>query len=220
MELSRQHGFIYIHVPRTGGESIVAALRPFVDEPPVPFAGRVPVIRKLYRDALYQLRERRYGHIHAKELKAGMRDGFFDSAFKFAFVRNPWEWHVSLYHYTIQKPSHDEHERYTRLGSFDAYLEWRAEESVEIQSDYLLDDDGRLLVDFVGRFEALERDFMRACEQVGIRPTLPHINLSQHRDYRTYYSPRTRALVEEISRRDIEAFGYEFDTSVLDPIVR
>ncbi len=218
MELSRDHGFVYIHIPRTGGNSAVTALAPFADDPPVPPGGRLPVIRRLYRDSLYQLRERRFGHITAKELKAAMPAELFASSFKFAFVRNPWSWQVSLYQYAVQKPSHPDHRRYVALGSFEAYLDWRAAEGGELQSDYLLDDDDRLLVDFVGRFEALPRDFAIACAQVGIQASLPHVNGSLHLDYRSYYTPRTRALVAELSRRDVEAFGYEFDQPALDPL--
>ncbi|HEX2086563.1 MAG TPA: sulfotransferase family 2 domain-containing protein [Solirubrobacteraceae bacterium] len=221
MELSFAHRFVFIHVPKTGGESVVEALRPFSDDPPVPPGGRTPVIRKLYVNALYQLRERRYGHITAKELQAAMPGEFFATAFKFAFVRNPWDWHVSTYHYVVQQPEHEDHARYVALGSFEAYLEHRAAEGAALQSDYVLGDDGELLVDFVGRQEALAGHFALACERIGIRASLPHVNRSSHRDFRSYYSPRTRDLVAELCRRDIEAFGYEFDPQpALAPIER
>jgi hypothetical protein len=66
-------------------------------------------------------------------------------------------------------------------------------------------------VDFVGRFEALERDFATVCRRIGIDPSLPHINRSTHRDFRDYYTPRTKAMVAEAYSADIERFGYEFD---------
>jgi len=40
---------------------------------------------------------------------------------------------------------------------------------------------------------------------------LPHANVAEHRDYRTYYTPETREFVAQKCRRDIEMFGYEFD---------
>ena len=40
---------------------------------------------------------------------------------------------------------------------------------------------------------------------------LPHLNQSVHRDYRSYYNERTRALVAENFQPDIERFGYSFD---------
>ncbi|NNK33015.1 MAG: hypothetical protein HKP02_07815 [Xanthomonadales bacterium] len=47
------------------------------------------------------------------------------------------------------------------------------------QYDMLHDADGRLLVDFVGRFESLQEDFRRVCAKLGIESAeLPHRNRS------------------------------------------
>jgi hypothetical protein len=81
----------------------------------------------------------------------------------------------------------------------------------KLQADMLTGADGTLLVDEIGRYETLRADFARICRHVGIEPLLPHLNRSHHRDYRTYYTERTRALVAEHFRKDIELFGYTFD---------
>ena len=45
------------------------------------------------------------------------------------------------------------------------------------QSDFVCDADGRLLMDFVGRFETLQADFDAVCGSIGLPPTpIPHVN--------------------------------------------
>ena len=77
--------------------------------------------------------------------------------------------------------------------------------------DYLADASGCLAVDFVGRFERFEHDARSLLRLLGVEPAaLPHLNLSEHGDYRDWYTPETRDLVAQRFHRDIAAFGYEF----------
>src|SRR5215210_2380963 len=114
MELSYSHRFIFIHVYRAAGQSISRALQPYSVVP-----------RRLTQWRLHRLREFNYGHIKASELKAALRPELFDTFFKFSFVRNPWDWQVSIFHYVWQRTDHPHHQFYRSLGSFDAYLDWR-----------------------------------------------------------------------------------------------
>jgi len=48
------------------------------------------------------------------------------------------------------------------------------------QSEWVCNDHGDLLVDYIGRFEALQKDFECMCEKLGLRTisALPHVNAS------------------------------------------
>lgn len=82
------------------------------------------------------------------------------------------------------------------------------------QVDYLSDKHGEIAVDFVGRFKRLHDDLAEACRRLGIPVgKLEHANASEHEHYADYYSTRTRELVADRFRRDIETFGYEFASS-------
>ena len=79
------------------------------------------------------------------------------------------------------------------------------------QSAMLTDTDGRLLVDFVGRFETLDAAFAQVCRRIGTTVRLPRLNSTVHADYRSYYSDR---LADEVGRyfaADAARFGYCFD---------
>ncbi len=78
------------------------------------------------------------------------------------------------------------------------------------QTSCLVDENGKLLVDFVGKFENLDEDFRSICQKVGISARLPHINKSKRTDYRDYYDSETRDLTAQLYAEDIERFGYTF----------
>jgi hypothetical protein len=73
---------------------------------------------------------------------------------------------------------------------------------------------GRQIVDFIGRYERLTQDFQHICDVLELDTALPHKNPSSRRDYRTYYNEKSRRLVEEHFKEDIDFFGYTFDEGV------
>ena len=128
-----------------------------------------------------------------------------EGAFTFGFVRNPWDRQVSWYHYkTKSKP---------RPPSFESFLDDKGRAWVENYDLYSIDE--ALCVDFVGRYEDLERDFAKAMQAVGLKGKveLPLANISAdrgERDYHSYYTSRTRDLMADWYAREIAAFAYEF----------
>ncbi len=104
------------------------------------------------------------------------------------------------------------------------------------QSEMLYDDKGHLLVDFVGKFETLQQDFDKVCEQLGFTGSqLPHINSSDkksrelrrkarnllHRNkesglrrYTEFYDGETREYVSELYQADIKNFSYSFNDAL------
>jgi len=207
--VSYKHKFIFIHVYKVAGTSVRAALRPYAEEPH--FLGKV--LRKLNVQAPSLIKRLRVFPHHAKatEVRRLLGSETYDGFFKFAFVRNPWDWQVSLYHFMLKDPKHPQHRLMCSFKDFDEYLEWRVTEDRQFQKDFVIDEKGDVIVDFIGRFETLEEDFGKVCERLNIDARLPHLNTSGHRDYRSYYNPRTIKMIEEHFRGDIEFFGYTFD---------
>jgi len=79
------------------------------------------------------------------------------------------------------------------------------------QLAWIAGNNRNILVDFVGRFENLQEDTDHVCRQIGFEKTvLPSLNATAHGDYRQYYADRTRRLVAEYYREDVEFFSYEF----------
>ena len=99
------------------------------------------------------------------------------------------------------------------FNNFDEYIEWRCLVQNEArQRDFIYSQDNELLVDFVGRFENLEADFAKICDHIGISTTLPKLNVAKNRKpYQEYYNKKTKELVKQTFKEDIELLGYEFE---------
>lgn len=148
-------------------------------------------------------------HITAKELRTFLSPDEFNY-FKFAFVRNPWDLHVSQYHYFVQTTDHPSHVDAISKKSFDEYIEWRIITKRITQKSYCF-DEYNMLVDYIGRYENLQNDFLVLCKRIGIESTrLPVTNSSVHNNYQLYYNNRTKRLIERAYQEDIELFKYKF----------
>ena len=184
----------------------------------LPEIRRPPKFKGDRPNPMYSVWETLLLHAKARDARKELTPEAFDAFFKFAFVRNPWDLQVSMYHFILREPEAPRHDEVKALGSFDAFVEWVLATAepypkgiTKFQSEMISDSDGKLLVDFIGRYETLSRDYAEVCKRVGIDAPLPHLNKSVHRDYRSYYNARTRALVEQHFKSDIELFGYSFD---------
>ena len=207
MLLSYSHKFVFIHIYRVAGTSIVKSLEKCAKE---------PVMRRL----LGQLRvggivpysrwKTFPSHIKARELRKQIPEGVYDNFYKFAFVRNPWDWQVSLYHYMLRDTAHLQHALIKSMKDFDEYIDWRVSSEKRLQKDFVTDRNGELIVDFVGRYESLLEDFQHVCETLKVTASLPHLNKSPHMDYRSYYTSNSIKIIEENFKDDIEFFGYSF----------
>jgi Sulfotransferase family len=215
MQLSHSHRFIFVHIFKTAGTSMRAVLEPYTYRPGIRLVNR---LRGWRGTPLPEPFPQLSGHARASQIRDAVPMDVFENYFKFAFVRNPWDWQVSWYHYILQNADHHEHPAVRRLGSFEEFLRWRIDHPVWKQKDFVVDEQGKEIVDFVGRFETIEEDFAHVCAATDVRARLPHLNRSNHKDYRTYYSDRACALLDDYSKDDIEYFAYRFDT-VEEPVV-
>ena len=79
------------------------------------------------------------------------------------------------------------------------------------QYTVLVDADGKLLSDYVGRVEEMQVSYDAICDRIGI-PTRPleQVNSTRRGDYRQYYDQPLIDGVSELYRRDLDLFGYGF----------
>ena len=220
MPVSHELRCVFVHVPKTGGTSIEYAL------------GLRGPSRREDRQALYgriesdELKQRGFvsgylQHLTATDIRALTPAGSLSGYFSFAIVRNPWDRLVSSF---VNKDPHLS--RQMRAAGvelegleFEHYVAATSalrHAHLQPQWEYLMDADGKLLVDFVGRFESLQESFREVCRRLGIRRCLPHAKKAQKckfSDFREYYTEAARKAVEQRYVRDIVLFGYEFRES-------
>ena len=80
------------------------------------------------------------------------------------------------------------------------------------QHTFVTDEEGKIGIDFIGRFERLAEDFRFVQERIGLpRNELPWLQKARAAArYTDFYSNETRQIAGDRFRQDIEIFGYEF----------
>lgn len=220
MLISDKKKFIFIHVFKTGGKSITEALEPFAYNRDRGILAQTNPPRKV----------KPRHHISASKLILLIGKEKFNSYFSFAFVRNPWDWMVSVYYSRFKCPLANAekaslilNEKIRQIGSFSNFVKQVFNDrkflpaSVPEPFDFMYDQkdrvcssDGKLLVDFIGRFENLEMDFKEVCSRIGISTELPRLNTSDHKPYQQEYNAETQEMVRQLFEPDISYFNYQF----------
>lgn len=207
--ISQKYKCIFIEVPKTGSTSIRAVL----GAPKKPHLDIVQTRQEL--ECILQLSYLydRPDDVWDPDKPKRMADSIFEEFFKFGFVRNPWDRTVSLY-------ERKEGIQLSGEMTFEEFVEWINYSSDTCihptrhknQLDWFVNDEGKMLVDFIGRFERLQDDWKQICMKLAIDATLPHENpnLNRRKHYTEYYSTKTKEMIASKFRVDVEYFGYEF----------
>lgn len=207
MIISHRHRFIFVAVPKTGTHSVRQALREHLGEEDLEQVGLF--VNK--RFPFEELAKIRHGHLSLRQIRPYLQDPPFQDYFKFAFVRNPFDRFVSYCAFMTREKGNFSQ---SPQGVMETILfKMRPLDHILFrpQHELLVDDDGRLLTDHVGRVEEMQASYDAVCARIGIpTATLGQVNSSRRDGYRDYYNPALIEGVATLYRRDLELFGYEF----------
>lgn len=217
MIVSHKYRFIFLRTEKTGGTSLTAALQSLLDEGDVQGKMNRPAWAKyspIHHGALKRHFPRWFGlhrHATARQVRDVVGRRFFDSYFKFAIERNPWDRQVSLYF-------HREWKKNNASPDFDRHMRsffYRNSEYVRLNNWSIYAIGDKIVADRVLRYETLDQDIPELFAQLGVdcpvempklrsyAPDRPH--------YSTFYSDMTRELVTRWYAREIDALGYRFE---------
>jgi len=228
MIISHTRKYIFIKSTKTAGTSIEAALSNYCAGPDIVTPlGNYSVnrdetgawVHKAMNEGSYRQ------HDDAVTIKRSLPPEVWSSYFKFSIARNPWERTLSRFFWNHRndpalKPkmqilphlggASDELATARRLfGDFVRHGRLDTNDRF-----YIIDGD--LCIDDIIRYECLSDDFARVCAKLGLLPMkLPRLKSgirSREEHYSVYYDDDTRDIVAEKHRKDIELFGYRFET--------
>jgi chondroitin 4-sulfotransferase 11 len=205
--ISHKYKCIFVHIPKCGGTSIEDVLWPGPRSVQDLWKGQIDDVNKYQTGGMQ--------HLFARHIREEVGEEVFRSYFKFALVRNPWDKVMSQFVRTKYRRG-DLRKKLGVRKSVDLAAYLNAIRKVtnvqwEAQHKFLEDENGDLIVDHIGRFEQIDKEFDFICETIGLpKVPLPHMKKSERSHYRDYYDAETRQAAAEIYSEDIEKFGYEY----------
>jgi len=225
MEQQSQQPKLFIHIPKNAGMTIrdsellqtrITALKK--DEYfPLLYGNKV-------REAMHKLGDHTgLEHARYKDVLSSFKDKFQ----AFAVVRNPWDRVVSRYFFARKTIFVERKipESYADTSSFEAFLEerhkwgnldymWhRAVRGWFPAYDYVVDDTNKVCCDIL-RFENLNADL---CKYFNI-PSMTrarNVTALNKGTYKDIYTPETIQIVADWYKKDIDQWGYDFDTGAI-----
>ena len=199
--ISHKYKCIFIHIPRTAGTSIE---------------------HWIYGNDWWEV-DKRTKHLTASQAKKIYR-AYWDSYFKFSFVRNPWSRCVSCLtysdHFGIAYDAKMNVEGYKKKFGFPTLVEhdYRFYDAKDIINDNhqertvyqnILDEE----IDFIGKFENLKKDINYIKKTLGIKKRFypdKKILRTRRATYRNYYDQSSMEEIRNMYWKDILKFNYSF----------
>ena len=189
MPISHEHKAIFVHIPKTGGQSVSKMLG----------------IKKT-KDNYYHYdskQERTHYTIHMiPEL----------DYYKFTFVRNPYTRIVSEYHHRM-KNLNVYHEPTENKMSFVEYCNilydrWESIKYAEhFTKSHVIPQYMFVSITMdIYKFEDFDNECKRLCDRLGIVRKVPKINVS---DYTSEHTEETIQITNRLYKKDFEQFNYK-----------
>jgi hypothetical protein len=207
MIISHTHKLIFVAIPKTATHAIRFALRPHLAEDDLEQVGLF-VKKQMPFEEVAKLG---HGHIKCADMQPVVGDELWKSYFKFAIVRNPFDRFISYCAFVnVNNPKFEEN---PTPYLYNALLNKQTHKHILFipQSEFVCDKDDNIMIDFVGKYEELQKSYDTVCSETGLEFTnLDVINSSKHRSYKEYYNEELVEMVKKHYYKDFVNFNYSF----------
>lgn len=215
MIISPGRGYIFVHIPKTGGTAMASALEARARADDILIGDTDKARRRRGRLRALRPAGRLWKHSTLADIEGVVERAAFDRFLIFTLVRNPWDRMVSYWSWARAQEFDHPAVALAKALEFRAFLAHPGIQAGFVASpypQYLTDGAGVERRGLYLRIERLEEDWGPLVTHLGFRPALPRLNESvRRRDWRPYYDAGTAAIVARIAAGDIARFGYRFD---------
>ena len=206
MIVSHARRFVFFAVPKTATHTIRKALRPHLEEGD----WEQQTLFGEQKLPIPELAALGHGHISAREIEPHLTADQWRDYFKFGFVRDPFDRFVSACFFLNRSDPGFESRAQSFMRQAIGRQRFRARALARPQASFLTGADGRIAVDFVGRYESLQSSFDEISSRIGISARdLGHENASAHGASNRYLDADLRDRIRTIYADDFRLFGYE-----------
>lgn len=213
---------LFLWIPRTGGHSVFKTLSPHGLKSIRGSDFRNDDPNRVQHEGAFVFK-----HAHVDKLLYNNRatQQFINSAFKFTFVRNPWDRIVSAACHewkrfgeakgvkSIQEMFKIQIDRIANSKYHDGV---RGPWSCRPQAHWLLDKEGKVIPHFIGRHESLYEDLQIICSVLRW-PNLEFIPIissrKQYRPIEPLHDDKSIHVVQEYERKLLDLVPYTYDGS-------
>ena len=211
MIICHSHRFIFFAVPKTATHAIRQALRAHLGpddwEQQVLFGKQFLPIKELAAIG--------HGHISVRQLRPHLPDDDWNEYRKFGFVRNPFDRYVSTCFFLNRRDPDFSRNAVPFMKRALSMPRFSNRILVRPQSELLLDDNGEVAVDYIGRYERLQDSVDELFTQLSLPGAqLEKKNVSEHAGYADYYDEELREIVAQFYKDDLRIFDYDFPPPV------
>lgn len=221
MIISHRLKYVFIHIPKTGGTSMRNILThnyKFSCDVISIWDGCTPEQLASFPRVTDELR----CHYSIDKAKSYFKKYNLDwgEYFKFSIMRNPYDLHVSNYHYLNQviknkkDITENEIQACENADTFENYIH-NLKNTGGLQHQYIM-DGGEIGVDFIGKLENIKNDFKHIVNSIVPSSViteeeykLPKLNTTNRRKYSEYYTPELISIVNDVCAKDFEVGGYK-----------
>lgn len=203
--ISLKNNFLFIHIPKTAGNSIQNVLITHSEDRIVCLS---PHQDGIERFGIKSDRFNTHKHSSLQEYSKQIEEETFGKLFKFTCVRNPWDRMISLFFSPHRGPRSWDRKQFIKLVKRAHSVKFYISLSKGIFTRSTTFDN----IDYFIRFENLNEDFKNACAQIGIPwKELPIRNKSAKKPYMDYYDQELKEIVAKEFADEIHYFGYKFN---------